>query len=50
MSGGHLLAAGLDGGNTLMYSNPSISAQNPDPAKKTYRETEKCFHAISTAK
>jgi len=26
MSGGHLLAAGLDGGDTLIYSNPSISA------------------------
>jgi len=26
MSGGHLLAAGLDGGNTLIESNPSSSA------------------------
>ncbi len=25
MSGGHLLAAGLDGGDTMISSNPSIS-------------------------
>lgn len=24
MPGGHLLAAGLDGGNTKMYSSPTI--------------------------
>jgi len=30
MSGGHLLAAGLDGGNTIISSNPSSSA-GPTP-------------------
>jgi len=29
-SGGALLAAGLDGGNTIMCSNPSSIAQTPD--------------------
>jgi hypothetical protein len=28
MSGGHLLAAGLDGGNTIMKSNPSSFAKH----------------------
>ena len=28
LSGGQLLAAGLDGGNSLIYSNPSIYIVN----------------------